>query len=59
MAIRSEYIDPTDERIKQIVCRGCFCLVWIEKGSQCDSYTRCTQCIDRLKGLFSKRLDIR
>lgn len=58
MAIRSEYIDPTDTRIKQIFCQGCFCQVWVEKGSDCDSYSRCTKCVDHIMFKLGKGLII-
>lgn len=37
-------IDSTDERIKQILCLGCRQLLYVEKGSDCDVYGRCTAC---------------
>ena len=50
MAIRSEYIDPTDERIQQICCEGCFHLIWVEKGSECALAHLCDRCLGlRLK----------
>lgn len=58
MALRSEYIDPTDERIIQIVCQGCLHYIWIEKGSLCESLQRCSTCCDRVLKKFSKGLII-
>lgn len=58
MAIHSQYIDPTDNRIKKIICVGCFSIVWVEKGSQCETYLRCTTCCDGLLKGFGKKLTI-
>jgi len=49
MAIRSPgMIDLTDERIKQILCLGCHHLIWVEKGSDCALYGRCTTCCNKV-----------
>jgi len=41
-------IDPTDDRITRIVCYGCLQRVYVEKGSDCDIYNRCSRCTNEL-----------
>lgn len=49
LKIPQEQIDSTDERIVQIVCRVCHGLLWVEKGSDCHCYSRCTACVPLLE----------
>jgi len=46
MALRvpSSQIDESDERIQSIICKGCFQMLFVEKGSYCDLLQRCTHC---------------
>lgn len=38
-------IDETDPRIKEIICRSCFGRLFVEIGSDCDTYSKCTRCL--------------
>lgn len=59
MAIRSDYIDPTDERITEVMCYGCFTMIWVEKGSDCHKNNKCTSCLDRKSLSIGKKLIIK
>ena len=48
LGIPKDQIDTTDERIVSIVCYGCLNRLWVEKGSDCHVYNRCTSCANEL-----------
>ena len=46
--IPKDQIDLSDPRIREIVCRGCYHMIVVERGSICDQYERCSRCCDEL-----------
>jgi hypothetical protein len=54
LTVPQEQIDPTDPRIRNIVCLGCYKGLWVERGSVCDAYTMCSACSLMFDGALRK-----